>query len=79
VIFLSPRFDKDGKKVANARVVRAILNGQLIHENQEIETPTGHAWHNKEMEAGPILLQGDHGPVAFRNFLVRPYVAASER
>jgi hypothetical protein len=71
VIFLSPRFDKDGKKIANARIVKAELNGKLIHENQEIETPTGHAWHNKEMESGPILLQGDHGPVAFRNFRVR--------
>ena len=70
--FLAPRFDKDGKKIANAKIVKATLNGKLIHENQDVETPTGHNWKNKEMAAGPLLLQGDHGPVAFRNIAVRP-------
>ena len=27
---------------------------------------------SKEVAQGPILLQGDHGPVAFRNIRVRP-------
>jgi hypothetical protein len=79
VIFLSPRFDKDGKKTANAHIVKAELNGKLIHENQDIETPTGHAWHDAETPTGPILLQGDHGPVAFRNFRVRPYLTNRPR
>ena len=39
--FLAPRFDKDGKKTANARIVKATLNGQLIHQDQELLTPTG--------------------------------------
>jgi hypothetical protein len=69
--FLSPRFDKDGKKTANAKIVKATLNGQVIHENQELLTPTGNNWTKKEVAAGPILLQGDHGPVAFRNVKVR--------
>jgi hypothetical protein len=73
-IFVAPRFDAAGKKTANAKIGKAILNGQVIHENQEMETPTGHNWHNKEMSTGPLLLQGDHGPVAFRNVRVRPYV-----
>jgi len=70
-VFLSPRFDKDGNKTANAKLVKATLNGQLIHENQELLTPTGNNWTKKEVAAGPILLQGDHGPVAFRNVRVR--------
>jgi hypothetical protein len=73
VIFLAPRFDKSGKKTANARFVKVVLNGQVIHDNVELKTPTGHAWHNKEIAAGPLLLQADHGPVAFRNVRIRPY------
>ncbi len=69
--FLSPRIDKDGKKIANAKIVKATLNGQLIHEDQELLTPTGSNWTKKEVAEGPILLQGDHGPVAFRNVKVR--------
>jgi hypothetical protein len=72
VIFRTPRFDADGKKVTNARFDKAVLNGQLIHENVELKTPTGHAWRVKEVARGPILLQADHGPVAFRNIRVRP-------
>ncbi len=72
-IFMSPRFDKDGKKTANARIVRAVLNGQTIHENAELKTPTGNNYTKKEKAAGPLMLQGDHGPVAFRNLRIRPW------
>ena len=74
VIFQAPRFDASGKKSSNARFVKVVLNGKVIHENVDQATPTGHAWPKKEMAAGPILLQGDHGPVAFRNIRVREYV-----
>jgi hypothetical protein len=71
LIFRAPRFDADGKKIKNARFDKVVLNGQVIHEGAELKTPTGHAWHGKEVSRGPILLQGDHGPVAFRNIRVR--------
>jgi hypothetical protein len=71
-VFLAPRF-AEGKKTASARLVRATLNGTLIHDNVELKTPTGHNWTKKEMARGPLLLQGDHGPVAFRNVRVKPY------
>lgn len=70
-IFLAPRFDKDGKKIANAKIVLAKLNGQVIHENQELLTPTGDRWKSPEMALGPLMIQADHGPVAFRNMKVR--------
>lgn len=73
IIFTAPRFDANGKKTANARFVKVTLNDKLIHDNVELLYPTGHAWVNKEVPQGPILLQGDHGPVAFRNLRVRPY------
>ena len=71
-VFLAPRFDKEGKKTTNARIVKATLNGQLIHENQDLLTPTGHNYTRPEVATGPLMLQGDHGPVAFRNVKVRP-------
>ena len=49
------------------------MNGQVIHEDVEVKTPTGHAWRNKEVARGPILLQADHGPVAFRKIRVRGF------
>jgi hypothetical protein len=72
VVFRAPRFDVDGKKTADARLVKVVLNGQVIHEDVALKTPTGHAWHDKEVARGPLLLQADHGPVAFRNIRVRP-------
>ena len=71
-IFLAPRLDAAGRKVANAKLVKVVLNGQVIHENVELKTPTGANWTKKEPASGRLLLQGDHGPVAFRNVRVRP-------
>src|SRR6516225_7392164 len=71
VVFRSPRVDAEGKKTANAKIVKATLNGQLVHENQELKTPTGTNWTKKEVAEGPFMLQGDHGPVAFRNVRIR--------
>ena len=70
-IFIAPRFDKDGKKIKNAMIAKAVLNGQVIHDKQELLTPTGNLWQSKEMFEGPLMLQADHGPVAFRNMKVR--------
>ena len=76
ITFRSPRFGKDGKKTANARFVKVVFNGEVIHENVEVKYPTGAAWVNKEMEKGPLLLQSDHGPVAWRNVRVRSLAVA---
>jgi hypothetical protein len=74
-----PRFDAAGKKTANARFVKVVLNGQGIHENVEVPYPTGAAWHDKESPTGPLLLQGDHRPVACRNIRVQPYGGDASR
>ena len=55
--------------------MKALLNGKVIHENQDLETPSGKNWKHKEVAKGPILLQGDHGQVALRNVMVRPLSA----
>jgi hypothetical protein len=72
ITFRAPRFDAEGKKTSDACFVKVVVNGQVVHENRSLPYPTGHAWHNKELTEGPILLQGDHGPVAFRNIRVHP-------
>jgi hypothetical protein len=79
VTFRAPRFDAGGKKIENARLEKVVLNGHVIHERLELKTPTGHAWQQKERAKGPILLQGDHGPVAFRNIRVRPLERSNDR
>jgi hypothetical protein len=72
--FIAPRFDASGKKVSNAKFVRVVLNGKVIHEDVEVSAPTGAAWRLvNEVPRGSLLLQGDHGRVAFRNIRVRPH------
>ncbi len=72
ITFRAPRFDKDGKKVANACFVKIIHNGQIIHENVEVTGPTRASTYNDEKPTGPLMLQGDHGPIAYRNLRIRP-------
>ena len=71
VVFRAPRFDASGKKVEPARFDRVTINGKTVHENITLPTPTGHAYVLPEVPRGPLLLQGDHGPVAFRNVRIR--------
>ncbi len=70
VIFETPRFDADGKKTANAKFVKVVHNGIVIHENVERTGPTRAAAFNDEKPTGPLMFQGDHGPVAYRNLRV---------
>jgi hypothetical protein len=65
--FSAPKFNKAGKKVADAKFNEVWLNGVLIHENVKVTGPTRAAAYNDEKALGPIMIQGDHGPVALRN------------
>jgi hypothetical protein len=53
-------------------MVTVIANNKLVIYNQEIPGITGGAINNKESEPGPIYLQGDHGPIDFRNIILTP-------
>ena len=68
----APKFDADGKKIANGKFLKVILNGKLIHENLEMTKPTPGGVDGKEKAKGPIMFQGNHGPVAYRSIVVRP-------
>ncbi|MCX8155037.1 MAG: DUF1080 domain-containing protein [Verrucomicrobiae bacterium] len=51
--------------------ITVILNGKKIHDNVVCDRPTGGEIDNKVKEPGPILLQGDHGTVWFRNLRIK--------
>lgn len=70
--FQAPKFDADKKKTANAKFVKVTLNGVVLHENVEMKGPTPGGLTGKEASKGPLLFQGDHGPVAFRNVKITP-------
>ena len=72
VIFQAPRFDAAGKKIANAKFIKVAHNGQVVHENIEVTGPTRAAHWENEQATGPLMFQGDHGPVAYRNVRVKP-------
>ena len=70
--FRAPRFDSSGKKIANARFLRVLHNGQLVQKNTEVDGPTRSGLEIPEAAENPLMLQGDHGPVAYRNIYFRP-------
>ena len=71
--FRAPRFDTKGKKVENARFIKVVHNGVVIHENVEVTGPTRASLFADEKSAGPIVIQGDHGAVAIRNIKYKAY------
>jgi len=72
VVFRAPRFDAAGNKTADAKFVKVVQNGTLIHENVEVKGPPTASLGGSEKPEGPLMLQGDHGPVAFRNIRLKP-------
>jgi len=69
IIYRVARFDAAGNKSRNARIDKAWHNGRLVQENVELLGPTRVGL--PEQAAGPLRMQGDHGPVAFRNLRIR--------
>ena len=72
ITFKAPRFDANGKKISNAQFVKVLLNGKVVQEKVEVNGPTRGAVAEDERASAPLRLQGDHGPVAFRNIRIKP-------
>jgi len=72
VWFRAPRFDASGRKTENAKFIRVLFNGELVQQNIEVEGGTRSHMQIPEAATNPLMLQGDHGPVAFRNIYWRP-------
>jgi hypothetical protein len=54
------------------RTLTVVLNGKTIIDAATVEGITGGAINPFEGEPGPLMLQGDHGKVRFRNVLLTP-------
>lgn len=54
------------------RMVTVVANGKTVICNREIPGITGGAIDSDEGAPGPILLQGDHGPIDYRNIIITP-------
>lgn len=54
------------------RHATVILNGRTIIDNHPLAGVTGGALWSDPLRPGPIYLQGDHGPVSYRNIVIRP-------
>lgn len=69
--FTTPRFDRDGKKIANAKATM-YLNGELIYKDAEVEALKGAGGRLGEAATGPLYLQ-EHGTAyQFRNIWICP-------
>ncbi len=72
IVFRAPRFDESGKKLKDATFEKVLVNGQLVQENVATSGPTQSAPFEGDAKAGPIAIQGDHGPIAIRSYKVTP-------
>ena len=70
--FRAPQFNAAGEKTANAVFEKVALNGVTLHENVVMAGPTPSGVTGTERPKGPIMFQGDHGPVAYRNIRITP-------
>ncbi len=68
--FRAPRFDKNGNRTDKAEFLKVVLNGKTLHTHVEMNGPTPSGVTGREQAAGPLMLQGDHGPVAYRNIMI---------
>ena len=73
ISFQAPRFDAQGQKTENAKILRVELNGVVVHENVTLLGPTRGPISENEQATGPLRFQGDHGAVAFRNIQITQY------
>jgi hypothetical protein len=56
------------------RVVTIVVNGKTVISEQAIPGITGGALDSDEGAPGPLLLQGDHSPIEYRNIVLTPAV-----
>ena len=61
------------------RDVSATLNGETLYEKGVIDGLTGIAYDPFEDKPGSIELQGDHGPVEFRNLVLAPLTQRKDK
>jgi hypothetical protein len=74
IVFRAPRFDENRQKIADARFESVKINGTLVQEDVAVPAPTASHPLPGEAPAGPLVIQGDHGPIAIRKLTVTPLI-----
>ena len=70
--FQAPKFDSSNRKIEKAKLLKVELNGKILHKrNLEMNKQTPGGVKGKEEPTGPLMFQGNHGPVAYRNIIVK--------
>jgi len=77
IIFQAARFDKHGNKTAHARFVKVVHNGVEIQRDVEVPYACGPNWDRQQYPQGPIIIQGDYGPIAVRNLRIKEWQAGT--
>jgi uncharacterized protein len=62
---------QNAQAIVRGNKITVILNGVKIHDNVEVSKATGGELDQNYDQPGPIMLQGDHGAVAFRNIKIK--------
>ncbi len=73
ISYQAPKFDANGKKIANAVFLYIRLNGVTIHENVEQSGPTRGSLTAEDVAMGPLRFQGDHGSLAIKNIVINNF------
>ncbi len=71
--FQGPKFDASGKVTAQPKILRVMLNEIPVQENFTLSGPTLSHMNVAPAARNPIMLQGDHGPVAYRNIYIKEF------
>lgn len=77
ILFSAPEFNEQGEKISNAEFEEVWVNDVLVQEAVEVSGPTRAAPFDDEQAEGPLMIQGDHGPVAIRNISYKKYDKSS--
>jgi hypothetical protein len=73
IVFRAPRLDASGQVTEQPRLT-LFQNGALVQNNESFNGPTGIQYDEFKGQpaTGPLVLQGDHDPVQFRNVWIIP-------
>jgi hypothetical protein len=72
VKFRAPRFNEASEKAQPALLLEVRINGEVVNNNQIINTYSENALTNWESPAGQTTILANKGPFAFRNFKAQP-------
>jgi len=75
--FQAPRFDENGNKQSNAKMLYLKLNDYTLFTDQALAGPSEGLGGSAEVATGPFILKALSGAVAFRNIEYKAYTLDS--